>query len=84
MPKWKIPKLKITPQNNAKTNIEKIILGIGTLNERAIKVPPMGVKIKGVKKAMPQIPNFSHIFMANRERLENSDTFLVRYFAIKR
>ena len=61
-----------------------MILGMGTLKERAIKVPPMGVKSSGVKKAIPHIPNFTHIFTANRERLENSITFLVRYFAINR
>ena len=75
---------KTIPQNTAKINIEKIILGMGTLKERAINVPPMGVKSKGVKKAIPQIPNFIHILTAKRERLENKVIFLVLYFANNR
>ena len=65
-------KVNTIPQNTAKTNIENKIFGIGTLKERANNVPPMGVKNKGVKHAMPQIPNFNHIFTAKRVLFENS------------
>ena len=75
--------VKIIPQNTAKTNIEKSIFGMGTLKERANKVPPMGVKNKGVKHAMPQIPNLCHIFTANRVLFEKSLGFVFRYFLIK-
>lgn len=61
-----------------------MILALGTLKESANNVPPTGVKSSGVKNAMPQMPNFIHIFTANLERFENKVTFLVLYFAIKR
>ena len=74
--------VRITPQKTAKNNIANKIFGIGTLNERANNVPPMGVKNKGVKQAIPQIPNFSHIFTAKRLRLENNFGFVFRYLPI--
>jgi len=37
------------------------IRGKGTLNDKAKKLPPMGVKIKGVSAAMPLMPNFCQI-----------------------
>ena len=43
----------------------------------------MGVKSKGVKHAMPQIPNLCHIFTAKRLLFENNLGFFFRYFAIK-
>ena len=64
--------VKTIPQNTAKTNIESKIFGIGTLKESANNVPPIGVKNKGVKHAMPQTPNFSHIFTAKRLLFENN------------
>jgi hypothetical protein len=77
---WKMAKVRITPQKTAKTNIANRIFGIGTLKERANKVPPMGVKNKGVKHAIPQMPNFSHIFTAKRLLFENNFGFVLRYF----
>ena len=71
-------KVKTTPQNTAKTNIENKIFGMGTLKERANKVPPMGVNKRGVKHAIPQIPNFSHIFTAKRVLFENNLGFVFR------
>ncbi len=59
-----------------------MIFAIGTLNESANNVPPIGVKNKGVKQAIPQIPNFCHIFTANRLLLENNLGFVLRYLAI--
>lgn len=67
----------------AKTSIENIILGMGTLKESANKVPPIGVKNKGVKQAIPQMPNLSHILTANRLLFENNFGFVFRYFLIK-
>lgn len=75
---WKMAKVKTTPQNTAKTNIANKIFGMGTLKESANRVPPMGVKNKGVKHAMPQIPNFSHIFTAKRLLFENNFGFVFR------
>lgn len=80
---WKKAKVKITPQNIAKTNIENKILGIGTLKESANKVPPIGVKNKGVKHAIPQMPNLSQILTAKRLLFENNFGFCFRYFLIK-
>ena len=71
-------KVKITPQKIAKTIIEKRIFGIGTLKESANNVPPMGVKNKGVKQAMPQIPNFNQILTAKRVLFEKSFGFVFR------
>ena len=70
--------VRIIPQNTAKTNIENKIFGIGTLKERANNVPPMGVKNKGVKHAIPQIPNFSHILTAKRVLFENNFGLVLR------
>lgn len=75
--------VKIIPQNTAKTNIENIIFGIGTLKESANNVPPMGVKSNGVKHAMPQMPNLCHILTAKRLLFENSLGSVFRYFFIK-
>jgi hypothetical protein len=80
---WKNAKVRITPQNTAKTNIEKRIFGIGTLKESANNVPPIGVKKRGVKQAMPQMPNLCQILMAKRVLFENSLGFVLRYFLIK-
>jgi hypothetical protein len=66
----------------AKSNIDAKILGIETLKDRAIKVPPTGVKNKGVKQAIPQMPNFFHIFTAKRVRRENNLGVDLRCFAI--
>ena len=44
--------------------IKSKIRGKGTLKDRAKKLPPMGVKIKGVSAAMPLIPNFCQIWTA--------------------
>ena len=60
-----------------------MIFRIGTLKESANNVPPMGVKSKGVKHAMPQMPNLCHIFTAKRLLFENNLGFVFRYFAIK-
>ena len=75
--------VKIIPQNTEKTNIENMIFGIGTLNESANNVPPMGVKSKGVKHAIPQTPNLFHIFTAKRLLFENNLGFVFLYFLIK-
>ncbi len=76
-------KVRITPQKTAKTNIENKIFGIGTLKERANNVPPIGVNNKGVKHAMPQIPNLCQIFTAKRVLFENNFGFVLRYFLTK-
>ncbi len=56
---------------------------MGTLKESANNVPPIGVKIKGVKKAIPQMPNLSHILTANRVLFENNFGSVFLYFLIK-
>lgn len=55
--------------------IKNKILGKGTLNDNDNKLPPMGVKIKGVSAAIPLIPNFCQIPTAYRARLENTKGF---------
>lgn len=75
--------VKIIPQSTAKTNIENKIFGIGTLKESASNVPPIGVKSKGVKHAMPQIPNLRQIFTAKRLLFENNFGFVFRYFSTR-
>jgi hypothetical protein len=54
------------------------IRGKGTLNDKAKKLPPMGVKIKGVKAAMPLMPNFCQIWTAYRTLLEKSKGLVLR------
>jgi hypothetical protein len=56
--------------------IKNKILGNGTLNERDNKLPPIGVKIKGVKAAIPLMPNFFQIPTAYRALFENTTGFV--------
>lgn len=62
----------IIPQKTAKKSIEATIVSLLTLKLKASNVPPMGVKNKGVRQAIPQIPIFFHKRTANRVRLENN------------
>jgi len=52
--------------------IKKKILDKGTLNDKDNKLPPIGVNIKGVRAAIPLMPNFCQILTANRARLEKT------------
>ena len=63
--------------------IKNKMRAVGTLNESASKLPPIGVNIRGVKAAIPLIPNRCQISTAYRMRLEKIFGFVVRYLAIK-
>lgn len=71
------------PQNTAKTLIVTRILSTDTRKDSANNVPPIGVKNKGVKHDIPQIPTFFHNFTANLVRRENSFAGVFLYFCIK-
>ena len=58
-----------------------IIEGEGYFNKEASY--PIGVKNKGVKHDIPQIPTFFHNFTANLVRRENSFAGVFLYFCIK-
>ena len=71
-------KPKINDQSRALTNIENKIFFLATPKDVNTTVPPIGVKISGVKKAIPQMPNFFHTLMVFLVRLENFfDFFLI-------
>lgn len=67
----------------AKMPIVTNILSTDTLNDKANKVPPIGVKNKGVKHDIPQIPTLLHNFTANLVRRENSFAGVFLYFCIR-
>ena len=70
-------KPKTNAQKRALINIENKIFFFATPNDVSTTVPPIGVKISGVKNAIPQTPNFFHTLMVFLVRLENFFDFFL-------
>lgn len=64
-------RLNTTDQKIALTSMELIILRFFTPKRTMIKVPPIGVKNKGVKNAIPISPYFLQIVTIRRFFREN-------------
>jgi hypothetical protein len=56
--------VKITDQNIPEIAIKNNTRGVGTLKDRASKLPPIGVNNKGVITEIPLIPNRCQILTA--------------------
>ena len=81
---WYNAKVRTAPQISAEHSIQKSKVRLGTLNDTASSVPPMGIKIGGVSRAMPLMPNRRQIRTARRVLLVKSLGLVLRNRPINR
>ena len=81
---WYNAKVRTAPQISAEHSIQKSKVRLGTLKETASNVPPMGIKIGGVSRAMPLMPNRRQIRTARRVLLVKSLGLVLRNRPINR